>query len=211
MDERGIKDSLIAGEQERLCELVRGALEDGDSAKAILDVMIEGMSVVGDRFQRKEIFIPEVLLSARAMTSATDILKPILAKSGSKPFGKVIIGTVLGDLHDIGKNIVGMMLEGNGFEVINLGRDVAPEKFVETAKESGARVIGLSSLVTTSMPQMRRTIDLLRQEGLDGSVAVMVGGAPVTQEFADSIGADGYADDAPGAVQKAKEFLQVEQ
>ena len=154
MDERGVKDSLIVGEQERLCELVRNALEDGDSAKAILDVMIEGMGVIGDRFQKKEIFIPEVLLAARAMTSATELLKPILAKSGSEPLGKVIIGTVLGDLHDIGKNIVGMMLKGNGFEVINLGRDVPPEKFVETAKESGAKVIGLSSLVTTSMPQM---------------------------------------------------------
>lgn len=211
MDERGIKDSLIVGEQERLCELVRSALEDGDSAKAILDVMIEGMGVIGDRFQKKEIFIPEVLLAARAMTSATELLKPILAESGNEPLGKVIIGTVLGDLHDIGKNIVGMMLKGNGFEVINLGRDVAPEKFVETAKESGAKVIGLSSLVTTSMPQMKRTIELLKQEGLNGSVAVMVGGAPVTQEFADSIGADGYADDAPGAVQRVKEFLQIEQ
>jgi len=211
LDERGIKDSLIVGEQERICELVRSALEDGDPAKAILDVMIEGMGVVGDRFQKKEIFIPEVLLAARAMTSATEILKPILAESGSEPLGTVIIGTVLGDLHDIGKNIVGMMLKGNGFEVINLGRDVAPEKFVETAKKSGARVIGLSSLVTTSMPQMKRTIELVKQEGLNGSVAVMVGGAPVTQQFADSIGADGYADDAPGAVQRVKEFLQIEQ
>jgi len=209
LDEKRIKDSLITGQQEQLCDLVRSALDEGESAKEVLDVMIAGMQVVGDRFQKKEFFIPEVLLAARAMTSATGLLKPILAASGVEPCGKVVIGTVLGDLHDIGKNIVGMMLEGNGFEVINLGRDVAPEKFIEAAKETGAEVIGLSSLITTSMPQMRRTIELLEADGLKGSVSVMVGGAPVTQEFANSIGADGYADDATGAVQKVKELLQI--
>ncbi len=209
MDEKRIKDSLITGQQEQLCDLVRSALDEGESAKRVMDVMIAGMQVVGDRFQKKEFFIPEVLLAARAMTSATGLLKPILAASGAEPRGKVVIGTVLGDLHDIGKNVVGMMLEGNGFEVINLGRDVAPEKFIEAAKETGAEVIGLSSLITTSMPQMRRTIELLEANGLKGCVSVMVGGAPVTQEFANSIGADGYADDATGAVQKVKELLQI--
>ena len=209
MDEKGIKDSLITGQQEQLCDLVKGALNEGESAKKVLDVMIAGMQVIGDRFQKKEIFIPEVLLAARAMTSATDLLKPILAASGAEPRGKVVIGTILGDLHDIGKNIVGMMLEGNGFEVVNLGRDVAPEKFIEAAKATGAKVIGLSSLITTSMPQMKRTIELLEKNGLKECVSVMVGGAPVTQEFANSIGADGYADDATGAVQKVKELLQI--
>ena len=209
MDEKRIKRSLIAGQQQQLCELVKGALDEGESAKSILDVMIAGMQVVGDRFQKKETFIPEVLLAARAMTSATDLLKPILAASGEKPLGKVVIGTVLGDLHDIGKNIVGMMLEGNGFEVINLGRDVAPEKFIEAATASGAKVIGLSSLITTSMPQMKRTIDLLEENGLRKTISVIVGGAPVTQEFASSIGADGHADDATGAVQKVKELLRI--
>ena len=209
MNEQGIKDFLIAGRQEQLCDLVKNALNEGEPAKSILDVMIAGMQTVGERFQKKEVFIPEVLLAARAMTSATDLLKPMLAESGIEPLGKVVIGTVLGDLHDIGKNIVGMMLEGNGFEVINLGRDVAPEEFVETAKETGAEVIGLSSLITTSMPQMRRTIELLEEGGLKETTFVMVGGAPVTQEFANSIGADGYADDATGAVQKVKEMLKI--
>jgi len=209
VDEKRIKDSLINGQQEELSELVNSLLNEGESAKKILDVMIAGMQVVGDRFQKKEIFIPEVLLSARAMTSATGLLKPILAASGAKSLGKVVIGTVLGDLHDIGKNIVGMMLEGNGFEVVNLGRDVAPEKFIEATEATGAKIIGLSSLITTSMPQMKRTIELLKENGLKESVSVIIGGAPVTQEFADSIGADGYADEATGAVQKVKELLQI--
>ncbi|MBN1591987.1 MAG: corrinoid protein [Candidatus Coatesbacteria bacterium] len=209
MDEQTIKEALISGQTEQLCDSVKDSLKGGETPKAVLDVMIEGMQVVGDRFQKKEIFIPEVLLSARAMTAATDILKPLLVESGMEPLGKVVIGTVLGDLHDIGKNIVGMMLEGNGFEVVNLGRDVAPERFVESVKDTGAKVVGLSSLITTSMPQMKRTIELLEADGLKDSTFVMVGGAPVTQEFADSIGADGYADDATGAVRKVKEMLGI--
>lgn len=210
MDEQGIKEAVITGQQELLCDLVRKELKDGTSPQAILNAMIAGMAVVGDRFQRKEYFIPDVMFAARAMTAATDILKPQLAESGVKPLGRVVIGTVLTDQHDIGKNIVAMMLEGAGFEVINLGRDVAPERFVQTASETSARIVGLSSLITTSMPQMKRTIDLLSEAGLRENVSVLVGGAPVTEEYARSIGADGYADDATGAVQKIKELLRIE-
>ena len=211
VNEESIKTALIAGQEKELCDLVKGELSNEESPKSILDTMMAGMNIVGSRFQAKEIFIPEVLFSARAMTSATNILKPLLTKSDVQPLGKVVIGTVLGDLHDIGKNVVGMMLEGAGFEVLNLGRDVAPERFIEAAKENGASIIGLSSLITTSMPQMKRTIELLEEAGLRDQVHVIVGGAPVTQDYANSIGADGYADEATGAVQKVKELLHLEQ
>ncbi|MBN2207956.1 MAG: corrinoid protein [Candidatus Coatesbacteria bacterium] len=210
MDESSIQEAVIAGQQELLCELVNKELNDGSSPNAILNAMIAGMGVVGERFQRKEYFIPDVMFAARAMTAGTSILKPLLVASGAKPLGKVVIGTVLNDQHDIGKNIVAMMLEGAGFEVVNLGRDVAPERFVESVRETNAKIVGLSSLITTSMPQMKRTIDLLSEAGLRDSVFVLIGGAPVTEDYAKSIGADGYADDATGAVQKVKELLRIE-
>jgi len=210
MDRDRIKEAVISGDEQLLVEEVKKALQDGAVPKAVLDIMIEGMDVVGQRFEAREFFIPEVLLAARAMTKAMEVLKPRLVETGVKALGKVVIGTVLGDLHDIGKNIVAMMLQGAGFEVVDLGRDVPPEKFVEAVAQTGSRVVGLSSLITTSMRQMGRTIEELKRAGLRDSVSVVVGGAPVTEEFAASIGADGYAKDATLAVRKVKELLKIE-
>jgi 5-methyltetrahydrofolate--homocysteine methyltransferase len=166
--------------------------------------------VVGEKFRRNEYYVPQVLLSARAMYAGLDLLKPLLtATSGSEYLGTVVIGTAQGDLHDIGKNLVAMMLEGAGFKVVNLGRDVAPEKFCAAVEEHQATIVGISALMTTTMPAMKRTLDALGRAGLRDRVKVMVGGAPVSQAFADEIGADGYARDATLAVVRAKELSGV--
>ena len=171
--------------------------------------MVPAMDTVGQRFECNEIFVPELLISARAMKAALALIQPKLAASGAQSIGRVVIGTVKGDLHDIGKNLVASMLEGGGFEVIDLGVDVAPEKFVETVKEKGAQIVALSALLTTTMPAMKNTIEELKKAGMREGVKVLVGGAPLTQQFADDIGADGYSDNANGAVTKVRELIKV--
>ena len=206
-DLQAITDNLIKGRATEVKELIQAALDAGISAGDILNKgLIAGMSVVGERFGKKEIFLPEVLLSARAMQAGMSILQPILSASGVKPLAKVALGTVQGDIHEIGKNLVGAMLRGGGFEVIDLGIDVPPQKFVDVI-EQGVPLIGMSSLVSTSMPSMKSTIEALEKAELRKQVKVMVGGAIVTQAYADKIGADGYASDAGSAVNKAKELL----
>ncbi len=202
-DLKALADAVIRGDQNTAVEITRSALEQGTPAKAILDEgLIAGMDVVGSRFKKNEVYIPEVLIAARAMKMAMALLEPELAKAGVKPVGKFLIGTVQGDLHDIGKNLVAMMLKGAGFEVTDLGVDVNPATFVERAKVADAQLIGLSALLTTTMPSIESTIKTLRQAGI--SAKIMVGGAPVTQGYADKIGADGYAADAASAVDVAK-------
>jgi 5-methyltetrahydrofolate--homocysteine methyltransferase len=169
--------------------------------------LLAGMAVVGEEFGRREIFLPDVLLAARAMQAGMEVLKPHLARDGAPPAGRVVLGTVQGDLHDIGKNLVGILLRGAGWEVIDLGTDVPAARFLEAAESSGARVIGLSALLTTTMPRMGEVVSLLRERGLDGRVRVIVGGAPVTQAFADEIGADGWGFDADSAVRRVTSLV----
>ncbi|MDP2912617.1 MAG: corrinoid protein [Candidatus Omnitrophota bacterium] len=203
-----IKDALQEGDRDGVAEKTRFALNSGVEIKAILDnSLIAGMEIIGGKFKRNEIFIPEVLISAKAMHAGMAILEPYFTKHGIKPIGKVAIGTVKGDLHDIGKNIVSMMLKGACFDIEDFGIDVPPEKFVDAVKTKGAEILVLSALLTTSMNSMRDTIAALKYAGVRDKVKVMVGGAPVTQGFADSIEADGYAKDAATAVDKAKELL----
>jgi len=207
MDLTTIKQAVIEGDDKQLANLTRRALDEGTSAETILnDALIVGMGEVGELFEQGEYFVPELLLSARAMQSAMEVLRPLLSASSYEPLGKVVMGTVQGDLHDIGKKLVAMMLEGSGFEVIDLGTDVAPERFVETVEESGAQVVGLSALLTTTLPAMEATVSALREAG-PVKVKVMIGGAPVTSAFASSIGADGYAPDASSAVALARRLV----
>jgi len=216
-DMQAIANALISGKREEVVELVKKALDEGVGPEEILnDGLIAGMNEVGRRFKANEFYVPEVLIAARAMSNqkeaetrpgAMEILQPHLTKAGVEPIGKCIIGTVKGDLHDIGKNLVAMMMKGAGIEVIDAGIDVSAEKFVEVAKEKECSLIGLSALLTTTMPQMKTVIDALKEAGLDAKV--MIGGAPVTQSYADEIGAAGYAPDAASAVDKAKELLGV--
>jgi len=205
-DLKALADAVIKGDQSAAVEITKAALEDGTPAKSVLnDGLIAGMDVVGARFKKNEIYIPEVLIAARAMKMAMEILEPELVKAGVKPAGKFLIGTVQGDLHDIGKNLVAMMLKGAGFEVIDLGVDVRPEKFVEQVKTQGVHVVGMSALLTTTMPGMEKTIQALKDAGV--SAKIMIGGAPVTQGYADKIGADGYAADAASAVDMVKSLV----
>ena len=205
-DLKALADAVINGDQNKALEITKAALEEGTAAKDVLDNgLIAGMDVVGERFKKNEIYIPEVLISARAMKMAMEVLEPELVKAGVEPVGKLLIGTVQGDLHDIGKNLVAMMLKGAGFEVIDLGVDVGPEKFVEQVKEAKAQLIGMSALLTTTMPGMEKTIKAVKDAGIP--VKVMIGGAPVTQDYADRIGADGYAPDAASAVDLAKSLV----
>ncbi|MCI0371488.1 MAG: corrinoid protein [candidate division NC10 bacterium] len=201
--------ALIMGQREKVHELTQQALAAGIEPKTIIfKGLIPGMDVVGEKFRRNEYYVPQVLLSARAMYAGLDILKPLLTQTGVTQYlGTVVIGTAQGDLHDIGKNLVAMMMEGAGFKVHNLGRDVAPEKFVEAAKEKDAQIVGISALMTTTMPAMPRTIQALEAAGLREKVKVMVGGAPVNQAFCDEIRADGYARDSTAAVEKAKALM----
>jgi 5-methyltetrahydrofolate--homocysteine methyltransferase len=205
-DLKALADAVIKGNQAESVRLTRKSLKEGIAPKKVLDEgLIAGMSVIGVRFKANEIYVPEVLISARAMKMAMEILEPQLAASGVKPMGKVLIGTVAGDLHDIGKKLVVMMLKGAGFQVEDIGVDVTPDVFVEKIKDSKATIVGLSALLTTTMTAMDKTIQAIRTAGLD--CKVMIGGAPVTQNYANRIGADGYAPDATSAVEVAKGFL----
>lgn len=198
-------ESIVAGDAGIAAETTRKALADGAGAMEILNgEMVPAMDEVGRRFENEDYFVPELLLSARAMKSALALLRPLLAAVQGRGAGSVVIGTVKGDLHDIGKNIVGAMLEGAGFEVVDLGVDVPPEKFVKAVRSRGSRLLCLSALLTTTMPAMKATIDALRGAGLRAETAVLVGGAPVTQHFADKIGADGYGENAAAAVALAR-------
>jgi len=206
-----LKQALIKGDQQTVAELTQRALEEGHSAETVLnDALISGMDKVGELFGQGEYFVPELLLAARAMQSAMEVLRPILVASDYQPAGKVIMGTVQGDLHDIGKKLVGMMLEGSGFEVIDLGADVPPERFVEAVEENGAQLVGLSALLTTTLPAMGATVGALRDAELPAQVKVMIGGAPVTPTFAREIGADGYAPDASSAVVLARRLMALD-
>ena len=211
MDLDNLKQALIEGDQRTVAELTQRALEEGHSAETVLnDALISGMDKVGELFGQGEYFVPELLLAARAMQSAMEVLRPILVASDYQPAGKVIMGTVQGDLHDIGKKLVGMMLEGSGFEVIDLGADVPPERFVEAVEENGAQLVGLSALLTTTLPSMGATVGALRDAELPAQVKVMIGGAPVTPTFAREIGADGYAPDASSAVVLARRLMALD-
>jgi len=204
--------ALILGDRETVARMTREGLDRAmDPKDLIFRGLIPGMDVVGEKFRRNEYYVPQVLLSARAMYAGLDLLKPLITNrgGGSETLGVVVIGTAQGDLHDIGKNLVAMMLEGAGFTVHNLGRDVSPEKFCAAVEEHGARIVGISALMTTTMPAMKRTIDALVKAGLRERVKVMIGGAPVTQAYADEIGADGYAKDSTLAVARAKALVGV--
>ena len=205
-DLKALADAVINGDQNTALEITKAALKEGTAAKDVLDNgLIAGMDIVGALFKKNEIYIPEVLIAARAMKMAMEVLEPELVKAGVEPVGKLLIGTVQGDLHDIGKNLVAMMLKGAGFQVIDLGVDVRPEKFVEQVKAAKAQLVGISALLTTTMPGMEKTIKALKNAGIP--VKVMIGGAPVTQDYADRIGADGYAPDAASAVDLAKSLV----
>lgn len=203
-------ESLIEGNAPRVEELVRACLDQGMSGEQILhEGLIAGMNMVGDRFKSSDMFLPEVLVASRAMQRGMDILEPILSRTKIEPVATALLGTVRGDLHDIGKNLVGTMLKGAGFRVIDIGIDVSEGKFVEAIKEIRPDVVGLSALLTTTMPMMKTTIEAIESAGLRERLKIMVGGAPVTQEFSSRIGADGYAADAARAVDKARILLNI--
>ena len=203
-----LAEAVIQGEPARVGELTRQQIAAGVAPKTILDDgLIAGMTVVGDRFRVHEIFLPDVLLAAKAMYAGMDELRPLLVRDGIPSLGKVVLGSVKGDLHDIGKNLVGILLKGAGFDVIDLGHDVAPEKMVQTAEEQGAAVIGMSALLTTTMPVMGEVVKHLKATGLAGRVRTVVGGAPVTAAFAKEIGADAYGFDAGNAVDVVKGLI----
>lgn len=200
-----IFQSIIDGDQNKTKKLVQQAIDSKLKPEYILNEgMVSAMNQVGRLFEEGEYFVPEMLIAARAMQSGLAVLRPLLVAADFKPIGKVVAGTVKGDLHDIGKNLVCMMLEGASFEIIDLGTDVSPEKFIEGVKSSGANFIAMSALLTTTMPNMKATIDALKQAGLREKVKVLVGGAPLTDQYASDIGADGYAPDASRAVALAK-------
>ena len=205
-----LKQALIEGNADTVNALTQALLASGASAREILEgALLPGMEVVGERMRSGDCFIPEVLLSARTMQGALDILRPHMAAGDSMSLGTVVIGTVEGDLHDIGKNLVGMMLAGAGFEVVNLGTGVTPAQFVAAVTEHKATIIGMSALLTTTLPKMVATIGALKDAGLRATVKVMIGGAPVTQAYADEIGADGYGANAAAAVDKAKALVKA--
>jgi 5-methyltetrahydrofolate--homocysteine methyltransferase len=205
-----ISTAVIEGNLDDIEDLTDDALDEGLSAEEILNNgLTPGMDYVGVEFKAGNMFVPEVLRSAKAMQGSMSILRPLLAETGVKTVGKVLLGTVKGDLHDIGKNLVGMMCEGAGFEIKDLGRDVAPEQFVEAVKEYEPDVVGMSALLTTTMRTMESTVKVLEEAGVRDRVKIMIGGAPVTQAFADQIGADGYASNAAGAADLAKKLVGV--
>ncbi|MFC1743774.1 B12-binding domain-containing protein [Candidatus Riflebacteria bacterium] len=204
-----ISEFLQQGEDEKVLELTKKAIDQKISPEQILNRgLLAGMDVIGEQFKKHEIFLPDVLLAAKAMHAGMEPLKPILIKEGIPSLGKVVLGTVKGDLHDIGKNLVGIMLKGAGYEIVDLGKDVAPEKFVETAIAENAQVIGLSTLLTTTMPMMKKTIEVLKEKSTDGKIKTIVGGAPISKEFAAEIGADAYGYDAANAVETVKKLFE---
>ncbi len=205
-DLKALCNAIIEGDLSVAVEVTEAAIQEQTAPGKILeDGLIAGMNIIGQRFKKNEVYIPEVLIAARAMQAAMQILEPKLVEAGVEPIGKVIMGTVQGDMHDIGKNLVVMMLKGAGFEITDLGTDVTTDKFLAKAKETGAQVVGLSSLLTTTMPAMEQVVKTLKEQGL--SAKIIVGGAPVTQAYCDKIGADGYAQDAASAVDLAKSLL----
>jgi len=203
-----ISECLQQGDDEKVSALTKQAIEEKIPPREILDRgLIGGMNIIGEKYKAHQIFLPQVLLAAKAMYAGMDLLKPMFIKGGMPTIGKVVIGSVQGDLHDIGKNLVGIMLKGAGFEVIDLGNNVPPERFVEMAKSENAAVIGMSALLTTTMPVMQKTVDLLKEEGLEGRIKVIIGGAPVSEEFAQRIGADAYGYDSTNAVESVKRLI----
>jgi 5-methyltetrahydrofolate--homocysteine methyltransferase len=203
-----LKESVINGDEKKVIEYTQKALDDGiDLEKILNEGFIPGMDEVGSKFQANEIYVPEMLISAKAMKAGMKILEPLLTEAGVEPIGKVVIGTVMGDLHDIGKNLVAMMLEGGGFEVIDAGVDVTPQKFMNLVKENKPDILGLSALLTTTMGEIKNVIDAFKENGLRDDIKIMVGGAPLTDDYAKEIGADGYSPDAASAVDLAKELL----
>ncbi len=207
-DLKQLYDAVVNGDAKGSAAITQQALAEGvDPLKLVNEHMIPAMDEVGRRFESNEYFVPELLISARAMKASLDLIRPLLVARGDQPAGRVAIGTVKGDLHDIGKNLVASLLEGGGFEVIDLGVNVAPEKFIETIKEKQANIVAMSALLTTTMPSMKVTIDALKQAGVRDQVKVLIGGAPITQKYADEIGADGYSENAVGAVALAKKAV----
>ncbi len=205
-----IGEFLQKGNTPEVSKLTQQAIDAQMAPKTILDDgLIAGMAVVGQQFKEHKIFLPHVLLAAKAMQSGIDLLKPLLARDGVPAIGKAVIGTVQGDLHDIGKNLVGIMLKGAGIEVIDLGKDVSPEAFVETAKKENAQVIGMSALLTTTMPMMKKVVELAKERGIFGKTRIIIGGAPLSADYAKSIGADAYCFDGISAVDRVKEFVGV--
>lgn len=204
-DLQPLHDAVLKGDAKTAKAVTEQALAAGVEPLTIVQqYMVPAMAEVGRRFECEEYFVPELLLSARAMKGALELIRPRLVASGAKPVGRVVVGTVKGDLHDIGKNLVAAMLEGGGYEVIDLGVNVTPEQFVAAVKDKGAQIIALSALLTTTMPAMKQTVEALKQAGVRDQVKVLIGGAPISQRFADEIGADGYAETAAGAVGLAK-------
>ena len=204
-DLKELYEAVVSGNAKATQALTQQALAEGvDPLKLVNEYMVPAMDEVGRRFEANEYFVPELLISARAMKASLEIIRPLLTARGDKPAGRVAIGTVKGDLHDIGKNLVGSLLEGGGFEVIDLGVNVSPEKFIATVNEKQANIVAMSALLTTTMPSMKTTIDALKQAGVRDKVKVLIGGAPITQKYADEIGADGYSENAVGAVALAK-------
>ncbi|MBU1947800.1 MAG: corrinoid protein [Candidatus Eisenbacteria bacterium] len=203
-----ISEQLQLGLEEEVAALTREAIQQNMTPKDILDNgLIAGMNIVGEKFRSHEFFLPDVLLAAKAMYAGMNEIKPLLIKDKVPSMGKVVIGTVRGDLHDIGKNLVGVMLRGAGFDVIDLGNDVPPAKFIETARNAGAKVIGMSALLTTTMPAMKEVVALLKSEGLTDQIHTIVGGAPVSQEYAREIGASAYSYDASNAVDRIRALM----
>jgi 5-methyltetrahydrofolate--homocysteine methyltransferase len=209
-DLKELHDAILTGNAKKAEAVTKAALEAGvDPSELLGKYMIPAMDEVGRRFECNEYFVPELLIAARAMRTSLQLLTPKLAAAGAKAMGHVVIGTVQGDLHDIGKNLVGSMLEGGGFEVVDLGVDVPAQKFVEAAKEKDGTILGLSALLTTTMTQMKGVIEALKTAGIRDQVKVIIGGAPITQQYADEIGADGYSDNASGAVNMARKLVGV--
>ena len=203
-----ISEAMQKGRAKQVKQLVPQALEEGIPAKQILEEgLLAGMDIVGKKFKANEIFVPEVLVAARAMNAGTELLKPYLSEAGVESKGKVVLGTVKGDLHDIGKNLVRMMFEGKGLEVIDLGVDVAPETFVQTAIDNDCKIIACSALLTTTMPVMAEVVEKAKEAGIRDNVKIMIGGAPITDKFCETIGADAYTPDAASAAAKAVELL----
>jgi len=206
---RGLYEDTLVGNAPSVKELTKQGLEEGMDPEVMLyDALIPSLEEVGARFERGDFFVPEMLIAGKAMAGALEVLRPLLAETGAESIGTIVMGTVKGDVHDIGKNLVNIMFEGAGFQVIDLGVQVAPEKFVDAIREHQPDIVGFSAFLTTTMPMFKANINALQKAGLRDQVIVMVGGAPVTQEYADVVGADGYAADASAAVVRAKELLQ---
>lgn len=201
-------EAIVNGNAKQALALTEKAVAAGAQAQALLEeTMIPAMNEVGQRFEKNEFFVPELLIAARAMKAGVGVLRPMLAAGGSQPTGRVAIGTVMGDLHDVGKNLVAILLEGGGFEVVDLGVDASPQKFIDAINEKAVDIVAMSALLTTTIPSMRTTIEKIKEAGVRDKVKIIVGGAPVTADFAKAIGADGYSDNASGAVTMARQLL----